>query len=440
MYSYMSSESMQNLVMAPFLIQEQKFGFQYAGIEYGDECYCDNSIKNDASSVSSGCSMPCSGNSSEYCGGPNRLNLYQLPSAIAPSAGVLPAGWSALGCFTDNVSARILTQGQPVLGGYLNMTIWNCLNACQGAGYSLAGVEYSQECYCGSQIKNDGPCALDQATCNMPCKGNSAETCGGPNRLNMYEYGGSSAVASCVATPTPTSLTTVTTLQTSSTTSIFTTTTTTTTTTSSFSSTSSSQPSPSSAWCPSGLTTSSSITESSTTYALTCGSALSSSPFATTPESTYTGCLDWCNSWGPSCAATVFEDPTSSYQNCRLYSSAPASGSSITITSASSAALFVKATSAPAGPWCPTSLSSGPVTVGGAGFVATCGTGVQQGSWIASSPEGTWQSCLSWCNSWGSYCSAATFQTDTYQNCNLYSGIGVGGTVGKGDMVLFKRG
>ena len=79
------------------------------------------------------------------------------------------------------------------------MTIANCLNVCHGAGYSLAGVEYSQECFCDNLLNNGGSCALDQTTCNMPCKGNSAETCGGSNRLNMYQYG-SGAVTSCPAT------------------------------------------------------------------------------------------------------------------------------------------------------------------------------------------------------------------------------------------------
>ena len=51
----------------------------------------------------------------------------------------------------------------------------------------------------------------------------------------------------------------------------------------------------------------------------------------------------------------------------------------------------------------------------------------------------TYGACLGWCNSWGSYCAAATFQTDTYENCNLYVSVAVGGTVKEGDMALFVR-
>lgn len=68
------------------------YGFQYAGIEYAQECYCDNSISNGGSLVSDGCDMPCLGNSSEYCGGSDRLNVYQLPSTVSSSSKIVPSG------------------------------------------------------------------------------------------------------------------------------------------------------------------------------------------------------------------------------------------------------------------------------------------------------------------------------------------------------------
>ena len=86
--------------------------------------------------MSDGCDMACSGNSSEYCGGPNHLNLHQLSSVISSAPEPILTGWSSLGCFTDSVSARTLAAGQSVQGGYANMTIADCLEACQSAGYS----------------------------------------------------------------------------------------------------------------------------------------------------------------------------------------------------------------------------------------------------------------------------------------------------------------
>ncbi|KAL3608668.1 hypothetical protein FPOAC2_03674 [Fusarium poae] len=60
--------------------------FVYAGVEYGGECYCGNSFTDGSVPAPiADCSMLCNGNSSEYCGGPNRLNVYQLNAAYSAS-------------------------------------------------------------------------------------------------------------------------------------------------------------------------------------------------------------------------------------------------------------------------------------------------------------------------------------------------------------------
>ncbi|KAG5977846.1 hypothetical protein E4U55_006494, partial [Claviceps digitariae] len=50
-----------------------------AGVEYGGECYCGKELSNGARKApdSSKCNMVCNGNSSEYCGGPGALNVYE---------------------------------------------------------------------------------------------------------------------------------------------------------------------------------------------------------------------------------------------------------------------------------------------------------------------------------------------------------------------------
>jgi hypothetical protein len=42
---------------------------------------------------------------------------------------------------------------------------------------------------CGTAIANDGT-PTSQTDCSAVCSGNSAESCGGPNRLNVYNYTG----------------------------------------------------------------------------------------------------------------------------------------------------------------------------------------------------------------------------------------------------------
>ncbi|KAI8262728.1 hypothetical protein K4K58_000409 [Colletotrichum sp. SAR11_239] len=160
-------------------------GFSYAGVEYSSECYCDNQILSTATSGQTGCNMLCSGNSTEYCGGGNFINVYKS-SAAPKTASTVSAGWTGQGCLKDNVLGRALGVGMAVAGGPASMTVESCVAACSAAGYQIAGVEYSQECWCGNQIQNGGVLTLPTDGCNMLCRGNTYETCGGSNRLNIY--------------------------------------------------------------------------------------------------------------------------------------------------------------------------------------------------------------------------------------------------------------
>ncbi|KAF8534900.1 putative glyoxal oxidase precursor [Trichophaea hybrida] len=172
--------------------------YLHAGVEYGGECYCGNVFSAGGAPTSSGCDMPCNGNSSEFCGGADRLNVYNANGAASSSSsssatptssstGSAPTGWTNLGCYTDSVGAR--TLGTPMFVGS-PMTVELCTAACHSSGFILAGLEYAGECYCDNTLKNGGGPAPDGSTgCNMPCNGNAAEMCGGSNRLNMYSFG-----------------------------------------------------------------------------------------------------------------------------------------------------------------------------------------------------------------------------------------------------------
>jgi hypothetical protein len=104
---------------------------------------------------------------------------------------------------------RTLTVPIAVPGGASNNSVQSCTDTCFSSGYPLAGVEYSHECCtyylsplfvalvhsawvpkdCSAAIANGGaPTA--SGDCSMVCSGNSSEFCGGPNRLNVYNYTG----------------------------------------------------------------------------------------------------------------------------------------------------------------------------------------------------------------------------------------------------------
>lgn len=233
--------------MLESLSEERNADFR-TSIEYSNECYCGNTIN--AGSVDqtssdilvNGCSMLCGGNVSEYCGGPNRLDMYELngslpvptsttsipgtsptPTPGTPSVVPFAGGYSYIGCYTDSTANRALVGlANPVAGATLTVEL--CAAAC--AGFTYFGVEYSAECYCGNALLGGSALATGgsdptQNMCDMTCDGNTGEYCGGPNRLNTYQYNASLASASS-AVPTATgsaTLTISTTASTSATTS-----------------------------------------------------------------------------------------------------------------------------------------------------------------------------------------------------------------------------
>jgi hypothetical protein len=166
-------------------------GFQYAGLEYGSECYCGAALTNGASlSQTSGqCNMACASDSASSCGGSNAIQLYQNPS-LAPVAAPAPVappvivinGFSSSGCIQE-VSGRALT-GLRV--DYTDMTIDKCTAACAQAGFKFAGVEYGQECYCGNTLVNGASLSSTSGQCYMDCPGDASMKCGGPNAIQLY--------------------------------------------------------------------------------------------------------------------------------------------------------------------------------------------------------------------------------------------------------------
>jgi glucan 1,3-beta-glucosidase len=168
--------------------------------------------------------MPCDGNPNETCGGPSRLDLYSLGTVSVPtgtqtstsaaaSASVTDTGdktWFFRGCYTDS-AARTLTHGNPVPDA---ITVELCQSMCYEGGYILAGIEYTDQCCkflfyiylrfwvraallitilytdCDNSLHNGGTLAPEgNLYCDMPCTGNSSQTCGGNSRLDLYSYG-----------------------------------------------------------------------------------------------------------------------------------------------------------------------------------------------------------------------------------------------------------
>ncbi|RDA93476.1 hypothetical protein CP533_2647 [Ophiocordyceps camponoti-saundersi (nom. inval.)] len=164
--------------------------FNYWGTEYGRECYCGNSLSPSSNKAPlSDCSMPCGGNSSEYCGAGDRLELYSTTSAPAtptPTATLIHkptvSPYTLVGCYAEAPSARALPQKTTI--DSKTTTNDACAKACAGSRYF--GTEYGSECYCGSFV-NGGAKTAPLTDCGMPCAGDPYQYCGGADRLELYE-------------------------------------------------------------------------------------------------------------------------------------------------------------------------------------------------------------------------------------------------------------
>ncbi|KAL7419434.1 hypothetical protein Q5752_006272 [Cryptotrichosporon argae] len=114
----------------------------------------------------------------------------------------LPAGWTAMGCVSESWDARLLDsfsfsslENTPVL----------CIDECAKRGYSLAGTEYGDECYCADAFNGDGGETVDDDVCDTPCAGDSSVMCGNAWYLNLYMYNSTTAGALyCDSTATAT--------------------------------------------------------------------------------------------------------------------------------------------------------------------------------------------------------------------------------------------
>ncbi|KAF8154337.1 hypothetical protein K438DRAFT_1777969 [Mycena galopus ATCC 62051] len=172
-----SGRALHHLVASPNMTVESCLdtcvagGFILGGVEFGEECYCGNALLY-VYGTSGECDMPCAGNASEFCGGPDALNLYQFadtPFTTGPPSFVF--------------SEVLIPHGPRVPIPAEQMTVEKCLDGCEAAGYNAAGLQDGQNCHCNLvDASGDGPNAWESTPnteCFEPCLANATEVCGG---------------------------------------------------------------------------------------------------------------------------------------------------------------------------------------------------------------------------------------------------------------------
>ncbi|KAI7223969.1 general substrate transporter [Hortaea werneckii] len=116
----------------------------------------------------------------------------ETPTAY-PAPDAFVGTFEYLACYNDSVTNRTL-QGAYLFGTSLqNLTLERCATFCDDFQYF--GVEYAQECYCGSQLLNNA-IQQDPSSCSAPCAGEETQNCGGYNRISVYQNRNFTAVVS----------------------------------------------------------------------------------------------------------------------------------------------------------------------------------------------------------------------------------------------------
>ena len=101
------------------------------------------------------------------------------------------AGFQYAGCFRDSEERVLRDIVRPDIGPVSNE---KCVEHCKGAGFLLAGTEWSGECYCGNELV--GSEQIDENECSHPCSDNDAEMCGGDWALSVYSESGEASIKS----------------------------------------------------------------------------------------------------------------------------------------------------------------------------------------------------------------------------------------------------
>ncbi|KAK6594410.1 WSC domain-containing protein [Botrytis cinerea] len=109
---------------------------------------------------------------------------------IVPSA----SSYTYVGCYNETLNTNTTGGLRSLNGGVTEaldvMTIPLCMAFCKSNGYAYAGIEYTRECYCAQYLSALAP-KVDDAKCDLPCKGNASQICGGSWTLSVYLQDGS---------------------------------------------------------------------------------------------------------------------------------------------------------------------------------------------------------------------------------------------------------
>ncbi|KAI0263983.1 WSC domain-containing protein [Gloeopeniophorella convolvens] len=166
-------------------------GFVFAGVEFAAQ-FCDYALQPPGTQVDpSQCNIPCTGNSTEICGGPLRMSLYtngHPQPSVQQEVLVGSDKWVYAGCLTDSAGSRTLLNRAPAtFDGFSTAEEAACVIYCDAMGFFYAGLELGSQCWCGDELGTSAT-RVNDTNCHIACSGDPthSEFCGGLSSLTVY--------------------------------------------------------------------------------------------------------------------------------------------------------------------------------------------------------------------------------------------------------------
>ncbi|RDW69904.1 hypothetical protein BP5796_08301 [Coleophoma crateriformis] len=105
-------------------------------------------------------------------------------TSIVPQPSGTYSGMTYAGCYTDQSPQSFKYMAYDNSSNSVEF----CTHTCATLGYSVAGMEYSSQCFCGNGLTAKASKIANQG-CSSACAGNSSEVCGTNFRLSVWSNG-----------------------------------------------------------------------------------------------------------------------------------------------------------------------------------------------------------------------------------------------------------
>jgi hypothetical protein len=120
------------------------------------------------------------------------MQIYQWNNLSESEAEYdIPANWASWNNVADSENCFV-DDAQRVLPSATSTKLYNngpgtCIAFCASGNYTLAGLEYGDECWCGINTSGwPGPNSTAMYTCDTPCPEAPNLDCGGSWSMKLY--------------------------------------------------------------------------------------------------------------------------------------------------------------------------------------------------------------------------------------------------------------